>query len=104
NTESERLTRLVNDVLDISRIEAGHMDWRMGRLDLRELMLESERTFRPLAELHHLRLEVCVSDDLPRVWADRDRLHQVLANLLNNAIKFTRRGGRIGLLAEAVGD
>jgi signal transduction histidine kinase len=103
NTESERLTRLVNDVLDISRIEAGRMDWRMHALDVSELARECAAMFRPLMARSELHFEVTI-DTLPLVLADRDRLHQVLANLLNNAMKFTRRGGRIALHAVAAAD
>jgi signal transduction histidine kinase len=97
STESERLTRLVNDVLDISRIEAGHMNWQMISVDVSELLADLGRTFAPLISLAHLTFKVELGDELTRVYADRDRLHQVIANLLNNAMKFTRPGGTIVL-------
>jgi signal transduction histidine kinase len=100
NTESERLTRLVDDVLDISRIEAGHMIWHMQSVDLGRLLRESGRAFSAAAERQHLRLELDLAGDLPNLWGDRDRLYQVVANLLNNAIKFTHPGGTVGLAAE----
>ena len=97
STESERLTRLVNDVLDISRIEAGHMAWKMDSIEVSELLADLGRTFAPLIALADLSFELHVDDDLPRVYGDRDRLHQVIANLLNNAMKFTHGGGAIVL-------
>jgi signal transduction histidine kinase len=97
STESERLTRLVNDVLDISRIEAGHMDWKMDSIEVSELVSDLGRTFAPLITLANLSFDVQIDDDLSRVYGDRDRLHQVIANLLNNAMKFTHGGGTIGL-------
>jgi signal transduction histidine kinase len=100
STESERLTRLVNDVLDISRIEAGHMDWKMDSIEVSELLSDLGRTFAPLISLADLSFDIHIDDDLPRVYGDRDRLHQVIANLLNNAMKFTRRGGAIMLRGE----
>jgi len=100
STESERLTRLVNDVLDISRIEAGHMDWKMDSIGVSELLSDLGRTFAPLITLADLTFDVQLDEDLSRVYGDRDRLHQVIANLLNNAMKFTRRGGTIVLRGE----
>jgi signal transduction histidine kinase len=104
STESERLTRLVNDVLDISRIEAGHMDWKMQSIDTPELLRDLARTFAPLVSLAQLSFGVEIEANLARVYGDRDRLHQVMANLLNNAMKFTRPGGRIVLRGEYVED
>jgi signal transduction histidine kinase len=97
STESERLTRLVNDVLDISRIEAGHMDWKMDSIEVSELLSDLGRTFAPLITLADLSFDMQIDDDLSRVYGDRDRLHQVIANLLNNAMKFTHGGGAIVL-------
>jgi signal transduction histidine kinase len=99
NTESERLTRLVNDVLDISRIEAGLMNWNMASLDLADLLRDLARTFGPLIALADLRFRTSLDRQLPPVYGDRDRLNQVVANLLNNAMKFTPRGGTITLEA-----
>jgi signal transduction histidine kinase len=104
STESERLTRLVNDVLDISRIEAGHMNWQMTSVGVRELLGDLGRTFGPLISLAHLTFETNIEDDLSGVYGDRDRLNQVIANLLNNAMKFTRPGGTIILRGRAVDD
>jgi signal transduction histidine kinase len=97
STESERLTRLVNDVLDISRIEAGHMDWKMDTIDVSELLSDLGRTFAPLITLADLSFDIQIDQDVTRVYGDRDRLHQVIANLLNNAMKFTHGGGTIVL-------
>src|SRR6266571_203483 len=102
STESERLTRLVNDVLDISRIEAGHMNWQMISVDVRDLLGDLGRTFEPLISLAGLTFQTRLDEDLAHVFADRDRLHQVIANLLNNAMKFTRAGGTIVLRGQAV--
>ncbi len=104
STESERLTRLVNDVLDISRIEAGHMDWKMDNIDVAELLTDLARTFSPLVSLAQLTFDVRLDAHLGWVFGDRDRLHQVVANLLNNAMKFTRPGGTIVLRGEIIED
>jgi signal transduction histidine kinase len=92
NSESERLTRLVNDVLDISKIEAGQMDWCMTRIDLADLLQDTSRTYSTLIEQHNLDFEQEIEADLPPVHGDRDRLQQVIGNLLNNSVKFTSSG------------
>jgi signal transduction histidine kinase len=82
-SESERLTRLVNDVLDISRIEAGHMDWKMGSIDTAELLRDLGRTFAPLVELAQLTFEVDI--DVTKIESGqmdfRDELIDVAALL-----------------------
>ena len=87
-TEAERLSRLVNQVLDMAKIESGQGDWRNDAIDLRELIghavLTTAETFRERG----VRVEVVQSDSVPTLHADRDRLLQVLLNLLSNAAKF----------------
>ena len=92
NGESERLTRLINDVLDITKIEAGQVDWHEEALDLADLMSTSIRSFQSLGEEKELRLELLPPGAALYVRVDRDRVLQVLANLLGNAIKFTPAG------------
>jgi signal transduction histidine kinase len=91
--ESMRLTRLINDMLDVAKMEAGRMEWRMDETDLTEVIGQAVATTFALAEGKGLSIRVQLPDnDLPTVWADRDRLVQVMTNLLNNAIKFTGQG------------
>lgn len=92
NAESERLTRLVNDVLDITKIEAGKMDWHLTRVDLAALVRDAARTYTGLMAERSLTFCQDIAADLPCVEADRDRLQQVVGNLLTNAIKFTPVG------------
>ena len=99
-----QLARLIDDLLDASRITTGKIELRKERIELRPVVEHALETARPILE--ERRHEVAVS--LPRepVWleADAARLEQVLANLLNNAAKFTESGGRIGLAAERRAD
>ncbi len=92
---AERLHRLVNDILDVERIEAGGFAYRYADLDLNQLVLQAAQELQPYADQHEVRIEV--SSDLARAFlhADADRLMQVLANLLSNAIKYSRRGGKV---------
>lgn len=92
NSESERLTRLLNDVLDVTKIESGRVQWHMEPLDLGSLLEETARTYAIQAKEAGLTFHYEVEARLPAVNGDRDRLQQVLGNLLNNAVKFTRVG------------
>lgn len=103
NSESERLTRLLNDVLDITKIESGRMDWHLDAIDLGALLDETARTYDvPIAQAG-LEFRREIDATLLSVSGDRDRLQQVVGNLLNNAVKFTRQGS-ITLRAGQVGD
>ncbi|GEM_PF-4490844 len=92
NAESERLTRLLNEVLDLTTIESGKVVWNVGTFDLGPLIADSIRVYTPLARDHLLELSADVEPDLPRVSTDADRLRQVINNLIDNAIKFTDKG------------
>ena len=100
SAESERLTRLVNDVLDVTKIESGEMDWRDEDIDVNALLDQCARAFAPLVEQAGLEFHQEVRHDLARIRGDYDRLQQVVHNLLNNALKFTSQG-TIGLRASA---
>lgn len=101
NTESERLTRLINDVLDLSRIEARRMAWHDDLMSVRETVEEVARVHQGLLAENSLTLSLEIAPDLPYVFADKDRIQQVLTNLLGNAIKFSYPGGRIVIRAES---
>jgi len=87
------LLALIDDILDLSRIEAGRMDLRPGQLRLTEIRDYVEQTFRPQADEKGLALSVVVEDGLPTsIVTDGHRLRQILRNLLSNAVKFTDHG------------
>ena len=95
NEESNRLTRLINDFLDLSKIEAGRMQWETVELALSEVIQTAINATQALAMQMNLKVETSLDPDLPAVWCDKDRLAQVVTNLLSNAIKFTPEGGVI---------
>ena len=95
-----RLTKLVDDLLDLSAIESGHRAPRLASTDLAAALAESARAFAPVAEERGVALEAPPAYDLPRVSADPDQLRQILANLLDNALKYTESGGRVSVSAE----
>jgi PAS domain S-box-containing protein len=102
--ESERLTRLINDVLDLAKIEAGAVKLRMGRVDLNAVFADVVRLLAPLARERDLIVERRIDPELPRVEGDRDKLQQVLTNLGSNAIRHGRPGTRVVLAAERKAD
>ena len=86
--ESERLTRLINQVLDLTKIETGRMDWQMTDVDLRDVIDHAVASLRQLFDEKGVRLEVSVPEGLAPVRGDRDQLIQLAINLLSNAEKF----------------
>jgi PAS domain S-box-containing protein len=95
-----QLTRMVDDLLEVSRISRGKISLHTASLDLAEVVATAVETSRPLVEAHHHILTVTLPRSPARVEADGARLAQVLSNLLNNAAKYTEDGGRIDLIVE----
>ena len=87
-TETERLTRLVNQVLDMAKIESGHAQWHATEVDLCALVKQAVSTTAELFHERQARVEVVMPDRLPPLMVDPDRLMQVMLNLLSNAAKF----------------
>lgn len=98
--ETLRLRRLVSDLLDLSRIEAGQLVLEKGEVDVAELCRQVAEKVRPLAEEKGVRLELAVPASLPPAWGSADRLQQVLINLLDNALRHTPGGGRVSVCGE----
>jgi len=102
--ESERLTRLINQVLDLAKIESGNAEWQTGEIDVAQVIDDAVSSVSQLFKDHAVALEIDVAAALPPVSADRDRLLQVLLNLLSNAEKFSARpDGRVRIRARRVG-
>jgi signal transduction histidine kinase/CheY-like chemotaxis protein len=92
-TNARHLLQLINDVLDISKIEAGKVELEIKEIDLKWLIDSVTPTFEPLMRRTGLNLTVTVDESVPLVYGDEDRLRQVLINLMGNAVKFTHQGG-----------
>lgn len=93
--ETERLTRLVNDLLELARLQGGAITLSPQRVDLEEAFAALADRFAPRLQDKKLELRVEIGREAGEVWADRDRLDQILTNLLDNAINFTPAGGWI---------
>jgi len=93
------LLGLINDLLDLSRIEAGRVDLHCTSVDLAQLIAEVAGALRPLLDAKRQRLRLDLGEALPAVWADQDRVTQILMNLLSNAHKYTWIEGSITVTA-----
>lgn len=99
-----RMNRLIQDLLDVTRMEAGQLSITPERVAPERVLVDAVDSQRALAESHSLKLSLVMPPHLPDICADRDRLFQVLENLIGNAIKFTPSGGTItvgALVADA---
>ena len=92
---TERLTRLINDVLDLERIESGQITMAMQRCNVAALMVQSAEAMQPMADEHGIQLSVEPLD--VKIWADPDHITQTLTNLLSNAIKFSPTDAQVWL-------
>jgi signal transduction histidine kinase len=91
----EHLLRLIDDVLDLSRIEAGQITVSSEPVNAREVVDEVVATLDPMASRHSITIGVVAPPELPRVHADRTRLAQILMNFGSNAIKYGKQGGHV---------
>jgi signal transduction histidine kinase len=96
-----RMNHLIQDLLDVSRIEAGSLSLRRTGVDPGRLLADAVESQQPLASAGRIELVADVAAPLPRILADQDRLMQVFENLIGNAIKFTEAGGRITVGAQS---
>ena len=98
------LLELINEILDLSKIEAGRMELDVGVVELGELLGHGLAMVQQRADLHAIALEASIAPDLGAVDGDELKLKQVVLNLLTNAVKFTPDGGTVSLVAERSGD
>jgi len=103
-TEVDAMTQMVQELLELSRIESGQVPLRMQPTPVSEVVLPAVDRLSSQAERAQLHLEVTCPDDLPLVLVDSERVQQVVTNLVHNAIKFTLAGGRIAVSAKSLED
>jgi two-component system sensor histidine kinase GlrK len=102
--ESNRMISLVNSLLDLSKMEAGMMAFNFVQHDIKPLIHQVTREIEPIAETRKIEIETDITNKLPKVNIDINRMLQVLRNLLINAVKFTPKGGNIRVITKTEGD
>ena len=103
SSESERMARIVTDLLTLSKLDYGRMELRMTRFSLAELLKKVANAMKLTAENSGHEMVVDAPDSLPDIVADRERIEQVVVNILSNAVKYTPAGGHVRLAACIVG-
>ena len=89
---AKNLLKLINHILDMSRIESGKMEINLGKVDLQDIIERVVSSLRPLIDKKGLTVKIKFGEDLPAVYADPDMVRQIISNLLDNAVKFTSEG------------
>ena len=98
----EALLNLINDILDLTKIEAGRLELNREPVDLRAALLGVLPVVKPRAQDKRIRISTFLPTDLPLVWADPGKLNQILLNLLTNGIKYTHENGSVSVEARTV--
>lgn len=101
-TAVDRLVRLINDLLDVAKIESGKMELHLNRLNVVECVKKSMRSLRSLADANKISINAEQADSIPDVLADRDRIEQVITNLLSNALKYSPPEGTVHVRVQPV--
>ena len=100
--EAERLTRLINQVLDLAKIESGKADWVATRVDMKEVIADTLAAMDQLFKERNIQVQASLPETVPAVFVDLDRMIQVMLNLLSNAVKFCdARSGRVEVALSA---
>jgi two-component system sensor histidine kinase GlrK len=100
--ESKKLERYINDLLDLSRMEAGMMSYNYQSCDFAHIINHTILSLKPLIQKKEIQIETKIKNDVPPVMGDSARLEQLMTNLLNNALKFTSDGGMIRISVDRV--
>ena len=104
STSGKHLLALINNILDISKIEAGKMELNYETFDVKETFTEVKQLTSPLVEKKGLKVEFCLDEKLANIYADKIRFKQILFNLASNAIKFTPAGGKMIISSNICGE
>ena len=100
NSEVDRMAAMVNELMELSRIESEQSSLQLQPLDLHPFLTEMHEENQPQAEKQKIAFELALAENLPRVRGDEDKMRQVFGNLLSNAFRFTAQDGRISLSAQ----
>ena len=102
--ESVRLSKLITDLLQLSRLQSGTEYMELGAVDMEELLSEVLENYKPEAEQKGITLSLDLPEELPKAIADEDRIEQILVILIDNAMRYTPAGGKVTLSADTVED
>jgi len=102
-TSGKHLLSLINDILDLSKIEAGRMELDLGDFDAAQALANAMVLIRERAQTHGINLTLEADPLIGEICADERKFKQILLNLLSNAVKFTPDGGKVALRAKAIG-
>jgi signal transduction histidine kinase/CheY-like chemotaxis protein len=103
-TSGRQLLELINDILDLSKVEAGRMELYVDRFSLSNALVEVRSIVVALADPKRISVDLTIDQSLPPLAADQAKLKQIMYNLLSNAIKFTPEGGRVAIVAQRAED
>ena len=95
--ETDRLQRMVNDLLDLSKLQSGKMNLNFEELDLTSIINDVSRTMKFIAHKKNVKIELNLAQNMPPVWCDYDRLRQLLIIFIDNAIKYSYEGSKISI-------
>jgi two-component system sensor histidine kinase VicK len=95
--ETDRMTRIVKDLLTLSRLDSTRMDWKISRFDIKKSIEHVFSAMEMDAKKHAHTMLLDMDEDLPEITGDRERIEQVLINILSNAVKYTPDGGKISM-------
>jgi signal transduction histidine kinase len=96
----DRLTNILNDLLNLSRIESGKIELKFENIDSKNIIELTASSLRPHADVKSIQIEAEIPESLPAIYGDKEKIEQILTNLIGNAIKFTPDGGKIIISAK----
>ena len=100
--ETKRMSSLINSFLNLAKIESGKFPMEFSEFDINELLRRCILMFEQQIEAKKLQVDIRLSEDKTMVWADADRISQVITNLVDNAVKFSQEGGSLGIWTETL--
>jgi Signal transduction histidine kinase len=100
--KGENLLALISSILDFSKVESGNLRLKLGPTDLREVVRAASNTIVPMARKQQVTIDLALGDTIPTIQADAEKVRQALINIIANAIKFNRKGGKVVVEVECV--
>ncbi|MGR3178756.1 MAG: response regulator [Candidatus Anammoxibacter sp.] len=96
-SNGKNLLKLINDLLDLEKIKSGHIEILRSYFDIKKVISRVKATIEPLFAESQVKLDVQIDENIPSLFSDSDKVRQILLNLLVNAVKFTKKGGKVSI-------